>query len=369
VGQILSVRDHYAPEIFCHVAEELIDVASLEMLRLPCQIAFSPLPKSSARCFPRRTSLAFPRGQRVLTIEDPPKVAILSKKYSDDTPLDYFLSPHTIDGDFNEAKRASIANWSSNTETPRYIHTNLHTKHGRLEPDYDRKELIWAEIYIRSKYFRPRLDLEELAGRSNSALSPTEDCPDVRSEGHYTKILADVSVGLLSSGSEKVGSKAPQDSQTSVEATSLEDTETNHDDHQLDNVLESNALLGELTAIGDSSDDAFGANDTTANISSDSFENTKDSGHHVRYLNTLRMIYDGPHRAHGPKQPGFRGFTHSRPAPDWDAPGVEKPEYAQPKKRKKLGALDFFNVLYEADERRIRQIVMEMREQEKLAGK
>jgi hypothetical protein len=343
------------------------------VLRLPCPFALTPVPKSSAYRVPRKTTLAFRRRQRVLTIDNLPKIIVLSKKYSDDTPLDYPLDPNTIDSDCNEVKRASIAHWASNIETPRYIHANLHNKYGRLEPDYDCKELIWAEIYIKSKYFRPRLDLEEFSGQSNPALSIAEDFPDVRSEGQYTNMSSNVSVGLLSSCSEKFGSRAPEDSQTSVETTSLEDkvvdSETNHDDHQSGNFPESNSLLGEFTVIGDSSDDVFGANDTTANNSSDPSENTKDPGHHARHLNTLRMTHVGPHPAHSPEQPGFRLFTHSRPAPDWDAPSIKKPEYAQLKKIKKLGALDFFNVAYEAKERRMRKVVMEMREQEKLNGK
>jgi hypothetical protein len=556
VDQLLDVRDNCAPEIFRHIAKELRDVASMEVLRVPFSIAFSPLPKSSSHCFPRKTTLALRRDQRVLTMEDLPKVAIPSKKpdepaehnlaflrerviedpdfciipiwhgdsvaqrarldyisqlpedsergffdyailagkmldefkkfgglspatslprwrylalkelrrvmdkevdeaercelnrllrikiehlipttripkqtealrsieleflkdagvlglsnedvkdllwtetrnrmrkshntmdpdqdyicdliseYSKDTPLEYFLKPETIASDCNEVKLASITNWAGNIESPRYIHANLHNKYGRPEPDHDCAELIWAEIYMKSKYARPRLNLKEFAGRSNPALPPVEDFPDARSEGHYTNMLSDLSAGSLSSASEFFDPQAPEYPQTSVETVSLDskvdDSDTNYNGCLSDDAHEPNSVIGELIAIGDSSDEVFGTNDTTANNSSAPSENTKNSGHQARHVNTLRMAHDGPHRAHGPEQPGFRGLTHSRPAPDWDAFGVMKPEYAQPKKAKVLGALDFFNLVFEAKERRMRKIVMKMQEEEKLAGK
>jgi hypothetical protein len=552
VDQLLDVRDEYAPAIFRQVAEELRDVAMLDVVRPPRPIAFSPLPKSSAHRFARKTSLAFRRGQRVLTMENLPKVAVSSRnpdepeehnlaflfervsedpdfpivpiwhedsvaqrarldyisrlpedpelgyfdhailinkiliefeafskfpsansllrwrflalngftrimekevddaersepnrllrakiehllpttrlakqkkalrsidldvlrdagvlelsdgevkdllwtetrnrlgkvygtmdldkeyicdiisEFSDDTPLDYFVDPEAIASDCNEIKRASIANWAANIEAPRYTHANLHKKNGkecgRLEPNYDCKELIWAEIAHKSKYFRPRIDLKEFVERSKPALPPAEDFPDARSEGHYANMLPDVSVCTLSPGSVKVDSKALEDVQTSVEvagsATKLEDTENGQNTCQFINISRSDSIFGEY------SDDAFAANAPAANNTSDPSENGKSLGHHVRHMNTLRMAHDDPHRAHGPEQPGYRGYTHSRPVPDWDAPDVVKPEYAQSKKSKKLGVLDRFNEVFEANERRARKIAMSVHEEAQAA--
>jgi hypothetical protein len=289
----------------------------------------------------------------------------LISEYSNDTPSDYFVDPETIASDCNEVKRASIANWAANIEAPRYTHANLYKKkgkeRGRLEPNYNCKDLIWAEIAHKFKYFRPRIDLKEFVERSKPALSPAEDFPDARSEGHYTNMLPDVSVGTLSSDPVKGDSKALEDWQTSVEvmgsATKVEDTSNGHQICQFINISSSDSILGEYP------DDAFAANTPAANDTSDPSENGKSLGHHVRHMNTLRMAHDGPYRAHGPEQPGYRGYTHSRPAPDWDAPGVVKPEYAQPKKSKKLGALDRFNVVFEANERRARKIAMSVHEE------
>jgi hypothetical protein len=90
VDQLLDVRDEYAPAIFRQVAEELRDVALLDVVRPPRPIAFSPLPNSSAHRFARKTSLAFRRGQRVLTMENLPKVAVSSR--NPDEPEEHNLA-------------------------------------------------------------------------------------------------------------------------------------------------------------------------------------------------------------------------------------------------------------------------------------
>jgi hypothetical protein len=51
----------------------------------------------------------------------------------------------------------------------------------------------------------------------------------------------------------------------------------------------------------------------------------------ARCLDNLHRTWDIPHRAHGPQRPGMRYHKgwHMIPTPDWDAPVVEKPPFAQ----------------------------------------
>jgi hypothetical protein len=67
----------------------------------------------------------------------------------------------------------------------------------------------------------------------------------------------------------------------------------------------------------------------------------------ARRLDNLHRAWDMPHRAHGPQQPGFRRIKEFTmiPSPGWDAPGVQKPNFAQ--RDEQPGKMDAFMAYFD----------------------
>lgn len=286
--------------------------------------------------------------------------------YSDDVDSDYWRQPQYVDIMCDDHKREYIAKWASNVETPVAIHKALGSD-DIFEPNYDCEAIAWAEIALKSWPWGgqngPMIAFELTADKKGVILPLAEDYPAEHSQGFFTNMsgLTGISSGTSSTDSvsnsdeekEEEGDDSGSGSKTSTDQhrpsveTSHEDAKPDHTERKLQPGIHVKArnVRGEgprtprrpyadmkaqrLIKPYDKSQNYTLVSRPVLNKKVAAMADPKFID--ARRLDNLHRAWDVPHRAHGPHQPGIREHKewHMIPPPDWEAPGVEKPAFAQ----------------------------------------
>jgi hypothetical protein len=300
--------------------------------------------------------------------------------YSNDVGLDYWQQPKVMDALCNEEKRQRISDWASNVEHVVVLHKNVHM-YDILEPNHDCAAMIWAEIALKAWPYGgqngPMIAFQLSEDKQSIALPLIDGCPTERSEGFFTNMsgLTDVSSNVSStrcgsdsdSGSNnKNDDKNGSSSQSSAnqacsydEASQKEphpfheEKREHHPEQQPKNHARTRIpgpqtpgrkytrLAIEHRAKACTQPRPYSR--ATHPILNKKVAAMADPKHiDARRFDNLHRAWDMPHRAHGPQQPGFRRIKEFTmiPSPDWDAPGVQKPNFAQ--RDEQPGKMDAF---------------------------
>jgi len=329
---------------------------------------------------------------------------IISTDDDGDVSEHHWNDPKAIDIACNAKKRERIAEWAASIDDKVVIHSILDTD-DILEPNYDCEALIWAEKAVKEPAYRSANGLMiafELSADKKSVVLPLVDgYPDARSEGFFTNMsgLTNVSCDTSNQCSD-TGSQANSDSdlkddnedggdssQSSIDKPCSCDDKSQEDSDKDDANSKGHPKKSHNT--GAEHDDAViytpgrkyaHLNAERANKILLAKQRAGISTHQPRYqplrpiynkkvaamanpefldarrTNNLYMAWNVPHRAHGPQQPGMR-YQHrlfNLPCPDWDAPGVEKPRFAQ--QDEEAGAMDSFCAYWETLDPEMREM-------------
>ncbi|KAH7093403.1 hypothetical protein FB567DRAFT_609902 [Paraphoma chrysanthemicola] len=399
--RLLELRNEAAAESFSMIKQEYLSARISERQRL-LRVKIEPLLPKVGGTLKKDMAIQtvkILRAEMMRSMQDAAAGADLKKEYisdlisnySEDVDEDYCMKPEVIDALCNEHKRESIKAWALKTDASGLPHVIFNNFGGKKYVSIELCDISdevgkagdypWRTECLYPDYpWGPKEEhmidwkIDEI---TKTVVLPLDDgYPDERSEGFFTNMsgLSDISVSeseSTSSDSEGGGSKVQRDSQTSSEELQPQADRTRGDfeSEEIENNCQDeptrriDSLIGNFIGIN-TEDNVFGPGpiieksfQTTAKPLdyTKKLRNTKlaavKAGKHIglRRFNNLRSAWDIPHHSHGAELPGYRGHrTFSRPTPDWDAPEIEKPAFAQ--RREAVGMLTQFNLEKDQEE-------------------